>query len=394
MTSPDNANSPAPRGSMRRIDWETFRRVAADAGTTLPIEQTAVWDAFDAAMEDREPWGRLVYESAAGTPRALIALTRTTVRGFPYLWARHAPVWLGAAPTPAEEAELRELVVEGVRFHDPAVVFVRLHFNHPAPQLHELLQTMAYDRTVILNVDREDDEAFLASFKPRGRRDVRKALRNVELTYHDETDHAEEVFAELYAILIETGERDGFHAAPEETYRTMLRTLGPEHCRLYVARRAGGEALAWSIDTVWGDGAGRYYAASTAEGRRVRAADALLYKEGCWLRERGVRTWDLMGSGSERTPELSGVGSFKAKFTPDGAVDIAGPWDVPVRPHVYRALVRALELKHRVETRSASLRQRLGSLHRGQDDDPGTAADGGHAAVAALAPEGRRPSQA
>ncbi|QHO90979.1 GNAT family N-acetyltransferase [Actinomyces sp. 432] len=368
MTLPENATPLASRGSMRRIDWETFRRIAEEAGTTLPIEQTAAWDAFDAAMDGREPWGRLVYETAAGQPRALISLTRMNVRGFPYLWARHAPVWLGQEPSAAEETELRELLTEGVRFHDPAVVFVRLHCTHPAPGLHELLQTMAYDHTVILDLDRPDDDAFLASFKPRGRRDVRKALRNTELTYHDETDRAEEVFAELYQILLETGDRDGFHAAPEETYRTMLRTLGPDHCRLYVARRNGGQALAWSIDTVWGDGAGRYYAASTAEGRRGRAADALLYKEGCWLRERGVRTWDLMGAGSERTPELNGVGSFKGKFTAEGTVAIPGPWDVPVRPRVYVGLVRALELKHRAETGVASLRERLGSLRSERDD--------------------------
>ncbi|MDU0349037.1 lipid II:glycine glycyltransferase FemX [Actinomyces sp. MRS3W] len=370
MTSPENATPLTPRGSMRRVDWETFRRIAADASTTLPIEQTAAWDAFDAAMDGREPWGRLVYQDADGAPRALISLTRMDVRGFPYLWARHAPVWLGAAPSPQEEAELRELVVAGVRVHDPAIVFVRLHFTHPAAGLHELLQTMTYDRTVILDVEREDDEAFLASFKPRGRRDVRKALRNTELTYHDETDIAEEVFAELYEILTETGDRDGFRAAPEDTYRTMLRTLGPEHCRLYVARRGGQEALAWSIDTIWGDGAARYYAASTAEGRRGRAADALLYKEGCWLRQRGVRTWDLMGAGSERVPELDGVGSFKAKFTPAGAVDIPGAWDVPVRPRIYAGLVRALELKHRAQAGVSAVRERLAALRTTSAAEP------------------------
>ncbi|RAX23282.1 GNAT family N-acetyltransferase [Actinomyces sp. Z3] len=374
MTLPENATPRASGGTMRRIDWETFRHIAADADTTLPIEQSAAWDAFDAAVDGREPWGRLVYSASDGTPRALISLTRMSVRGFPYLWARHAPVWLGAEPTAEEEAELRELLVQGVRFHDPAIVFVRLHCTHSAPELHELLQTMPHDRTIILNLDREDDEAFLASFKSRGRRDVRKALRNTELTFHDETDRAEQVFGELYQILLETGDRDGFHAAPEDTYRTMLRTLGTDHCRLYVVRRNGGEALAWSIDTLWGDGAAHYYAASTAEGRRSLAADALVYKAGCWLRERGARTWDLMGVGSERTPELNGVGSFKAKFTADGPVSVPGPWDLLVRPRVYAGLVKALELKHRAEAGVAAARSRIGALRGGVGDDSDAAA--------------------
>lgn len=369
-------HSATTTGSMRRIDWETFRQIAEAAGTTLPIEQTSAWDSFDAAMDGREPWGRLVYRGADGADRALLSLTRMSVRGFPYLWGRHAPVWLGAEPTPQEEADLRRLLVDGVRHHDRGVVFVRIHAAHPAPELHELLQTMTYDRTVILDIDREDDDAILASFKSRGRRDVRKALRNEELTYHDETSRAEEVFGELYEILTETGERDGFRAAPEETYRTMLRTLGPEHARLYVVRRQGGEALVWSLVTVWGDEATRYYAGSSAEGRRMRAADALVYKEACWLRAEGVKRYDLMGVDSERTPELAGVREFKNKFVTDGPVDVPGAWDVAVRPRTYAALGRALSLKRGVSGRLAEIRTSF--AHR--DDQP--AAEPGGAAGA------------
>lgn len=358
--SNDTTTRSRPTGTMRRIDWVTFRQVAAEAGTALPIEQTIVWDTFDAAMEGREPWGRLIYSGADGAPRALLALSRMEIRGVPYLWARHAPVWLGPQPTAAEEADLRELLVAGVRRHDPSVVFVRIHATHRDKELRELLQTMTYDRTVVLDLDRADDEAVLASFKSRGRRDVRKALRNKEMTYHDETDRAEEVFSELYEILTETGERDGFRAASEETYRTMLRALGPEHARLYVARLSGQEALVWSLVTVWGDRAVRYYAGSSALGRRVRATDALVYKEACWLRAEGVRFYDLMGVDSERAPELAGVREFKNKFVTDGPIDVPGAWDVPVRPRLYAGLRAALEAKRcaqaRMETVSSTVR--------------------------------------
>lgn len=356
----DAAQAARPAGTMRRVDWETFRQIAARAGVTLPIEQTSAWDAFDAAMEAREPWGRVVYYGADSTPRALVALSRMEVRGLRYLWARHAPVWLGPAPDAVEEAELRELLVAGVRHHDRSIVFVRLHAAHRAEGLHELLQTMTYDRTVVIDLDRSDDEAVLASFKSRGRRDVRKALRNEELTYHDETERAEEVFDELYDILTETGERDGFRAASKETYLTMLRSLGPRHARLYVARRKGGEALVWSLVTVWGDQALRYYAGSSAEGRRMRAADALVYKEACWLRAEGVRRYDLMGVDSERVPELAGVREFKNKFVTDGPVDVPGAWDVPVRPRLYAAMVAALDAKRQVQAGVGTVRQGLG----------------------------------
>jgi len=352
-------------GSMNPVEWDEFYRMAKDRGVTLPLEQTIAWDAFDEAVPGRSPWGRVVYRGADGEPRALLALTRMEVRGFPYLWAKHGPVWLGDDPSAEEEADLRELLIQGVRHRDRSVVFIRLHALHQAPDCRELLQTKTYDRTIILNLDRDDDEAVLASFKSRGRRDVRKALRNESLTFADETARAEEVFDELYAILTETGERDGFRAAPKETYLTMLRALRPDHARLYVARESGGEALAWGLPVLWEDRATYYYAASSHQARRMLAADALLYKEACWLRELGVRTFDLMGIDSERAPELAGVRMFKSKFTQEDPVEVAGAWDVPVRPQVYAALVRALGAKHALSALPAKIRGAAGKIPEG-----------------------------
>lgn len=357
--------------ALTRVDWPTFHQVAQEAGATLPVEQTDAWDRFDEAMEGREPWGRLVWSGADGQPRALMSFTRMAVRGFPYLWGRHAPVWLGGEPTPEEELALRRALVGALRERDRSIVFVRVHASAPASDLHELLQTMTYDRTVVLDLDRESDEALLASFKSRGRRDVRKALRNAEaegLTFAEETGRASEVFDELYAILTETGERDGFRALPKDVYLTMLDALGPEHARIYTVRDADGEALVWSLVTVWGDRAMRYYAGSSARGRRLRAADALVYREACWLRTEGVRTYDLMGVDSQRVPELAGVREFKNKFVTDGPVDVPGAWDVAVRPHVYAALVRAMDLKHRLEAGIGRALHRAG----GSSEHPGT----------------------
>lgn len=354
-----SVNPPARPGSLEQIDWEAFRLAASEAGQTLPIEQTEVWDRFDLAQDGRQPWGRLIYRDVDGRDRALISLTRMQVRGFPYLWARHAPVWLGPAPTAAEEADLRGRLVRHVRHADPSTVFVRMHASFVGEDCHELLQTMTYDRTVILDLDRPTDEDLLASFKARGRRDVRKALRNEAMRFADETGRAQEAFTELYEVLLETGERDGFRPAPEQTYRTMLAALGPEHARLYVGRDGEGRVLAWSIVTVYGDGAMRYYAASSSQGRRLRAADALLYHEACWLRAEGVTRYDLMGVDSERVPELAGVREFKSKFTQSGPVDVPGAWDIPVKPSVYKTLAMALGAKRAVRSAMSPVRRRI-----------------------------------
>lgn len=115
-----------PHG-LTRVDWPTFHQVAQEAGATLPVEQTDAWDRFDEAMEGREPWGRLVWSGADGQPRALMSFTRMAVRGFPYLWGRHAPVWLGGEPTPEEELALRRALVGALRERDRSIVFVRMH---------------------------------------------------------------------------------------------------------------------------------------------------------------------------------------------------------------------------------------------------------------------------
>lgn len=335
-----------PHGAIQILDLPHFERMAAQAGVVTPPEQSRAWDRFDEAMPDRQPWGRLAYLGQDGRPRALIALSQYSVRAVPYGWAKHGPIWLGDKPDAMEEADFRALLKEFLQIHAPHWVFVRLHAWAPAEDLFELLQTMTYDRTIVINLERESDDDLLASFSRQGRRNVRKTLRNKDVTYHDDTERAEQVWPELYQMLLDTAERDGFRVASAQAYLTMLRILGTEHALLSVARLRGGEALSWSMSVKNGPLAARYYAASSSLGHELRAADALVFKEACWLRATGVREYDLMGIDSPRAPELAGVGAFKAKFSPDGAVDVAGAWDMPLHDKSYALLTDAVQAKH------------------------------------------------
>ncbi|WP_127127861.1 GNAT family N-acetyltransferase [Georgenia sp. SYP-B2076] len=324
--------------AVRPLDNETYLRLGA--GVTIPLEQMPAWDAFDDAVPGRRPWRRLgVWDGEELL--ALISLTELDGRGFRYLWAKHGPVWV-AEPTPERERALREALVAAVRRADRGLVFARLHARHRSDDLHELLQTVTYDRTVILDLDRPEEE-ILASMKKRGRRDVRKALRETSMTAAEETGLSRERFSELYQLLVETGGRDGFGISSEDVYWTMLSALGGEHARIFVTRRDG-RPLAWGIVAVGGDHATYYYAASNTEGRRSGAADLLVWHMACALRASGVRRFDLMGIDSERAPQLSGVRDFKTKFSEE-VTDVDGAWDVPVRPALYRALVLALRGK-------------------------------------------------
>lgn len=330
----------------------SFVDMAVAAGVELPLEQTPAWDRFDLAAAGRSPWRKLVWK-VDGTPRAFIALTKMRGRGFTYLWAKHGPVWTSPQPTSVEEAALRKDVTRLVNGIDKRIAFVRLHAIEPAEDLHELLQSVTYDRTVIIDTS-QNDEAILASMKSRGRRDVRKALRNDSMVVADETDHALDVFPELYDVLVETADRDHFGIAPLETYLSMLGSLGPEHCRLYTVRRDG-RPLCWGIVTLTATQGTYYYAASTHEGRKSGAPDLLVYAMACSMHALGRTSFDLMGIDSARAPQLAGVRDFKKKFR-DEVTDVPGAWDVPTRPALYSGLKKALHAKRSIRAGLKDLR--------------------------------------
>ena len=334
---------------MEHWDSERFMDAARAFGEPVPIEQAPAWDAFDEAVDGRAPWRRLAVLDAADAVVALIALTEFEGRGFTYLWAKHGPMW-PSRPTAEAEAAVRRAVVAYVRAEAPGVAFVRMHAWHEAADLHELLQTVTYDTTVVIDLTRSEDE-ILASFTKRGRYKTRKVLKDEDMTVTDESGMSAEEFRELYEIYRETAERDGFGIFPMDVYTTMLDSLG-EHARVFVARRhdtgpdgdlAPGRAVSWVISLVH-DGAGvDFYAGGNREARDTNAAILLKWRIFTTLKAQGVTRYDLMGVGSDRAPQLAGVGEFKHQFGDDVRVD--GAWDVPVKPWRYRALVLALKAK-------------------------------------------------
>mgnify|MGYP000851480312 CR=1 FL=1 len=341
-----------------------FESLADEAKVDLPLEQTSAWEVFDWAVGGRHPWRKLVW-MVDGKPRAFLTATKMQGRGFTYLWAKHGPSWAGGVPSAQEEAAFRSDLVRLVRSLEPAVDFVRIHAYHRASDLRELLQSVTYDRTVILDL-RKGEDALLASMKKRGRRDVRKAMRDESLVAADETENAHEVFGELYDLLVETGERDSFGILPQATYEAMLVGLGPEHCRLYTVRREG-RPLCWGIVTTTTSQATYYYAASNDEGRKAGAPDLLVFAMARFLRERGVESFDLMGIDSDRAPQLAGVRGFKTKFSEE-ITEVPGAWDVPVSRLRYDALVKALAVKRWTTAKLRSLREYLRGDEEGRPE--------------------------
>lgn len=313
----------------------------------VPIEQLPVWQEFEATIPGRSPWGYAVV-SEGDEALAFVSFVQYETHGYRYLRAHHAPVW-ASEPTAEQEAKAMEALVSFVRGRDKRQVFMRLAVKHELSATRPCLSTLPYDTTVIIDVTGGDD-AILSRMKPRGRRDVRKALRECPCEMADETERAAASFEEYYTIMCETGARDGFTPAPMSDFQSMVSILGPEHCRVYAARNEG-VLVAWSLVTISGTRATRYYAATAQGTGRLRVADALMFFECQHVAELGCTEYDLMGIGSEFAPETMNLNEFKTKFAKEGVVTIAPDRDVPIKGAFYGALVKAKSLRSRLRSR-------------------------------------------
>jgi hypothetical protein len=216
------------------------------------------------------------------------------------------------------------------------------------------LSTITYDRTYVIDLRPRTPEAIAAAMPKDGRRGVKRAARvaaEAGCVLTEETGLSRQAFDEVYAVMVNTAERDGFRPHPSEVYWDMLRTLGPEHARLFVLRRDGAPHC-WDLVTVAGRASVAYYGASSDESRTFRGAEALDWFVTCTMAAEGKDTFDLMGADSARVPELYGVGRYKKRFA-HHATEVDGAWDVPVHRAIYAGLVHARRARH-------LLRDRLG----------------------------------
>ncbi len=335
--------------TLTKLTFDQFESIAAQQGLRLPVEQTAAWAAFEQKVPGRRLWGPCRIDED-GALLGLVTFYEYATHGYRYLRAHHAPVWVRQLDAD-EEARAVAGVRDAVAKMDRHQAFIRMAVEHDLDITAPTLSTLPYDTTVIIDVTGGDDE-ILARMKPRGRRDVRKSLRECPAECADETELAARDFSDYYRIMRETGERDGFIPAPQEEFENMVRLLGADHCRVF-AGRIDGELVAWSLVTMNDGRATRYYAATTRDAGRKRVADKLVYFECCQAAALGCTDYDLMGIGSDFAPETRNLNEFKTKFTKEVA-HIAPDRDVPVKTALYRMLCSLKSMRRSLRERRAA----------------------------------------
>ena len=350
-THPEPVHSTSDRSeTLRRVDGREMR--LAVGNSPFPVEQTEAWERFEEAM-GRPLWGRYLYEDE-GKPVAAIALYRYEMGGQAFLWAKHGPVWL-KEQSPEREAHLRRLLRSVVKERDRSVRFIRMHARYRDTDLRELLSTITYDRTYVIDLVPKTPEKMAAVMPKDGRRAVKRAervAREAGCTISDETGLSREEFDKVYEVLRETAERGGFKPHDAEVYWTMLTALGEKNARLFVLRKDG-VPHAWDLILTSGKDSVAYYGASSNESRTFRGAEALDWWAACTLAQEGYRGLDLMGAGSTRVPSLYTVGQYKKRYA-QHVTEVDGAWDVPVSRVIYSGMATAKRLRDALRARRGS----------------------------------------
>ncbi len=324
-----------------KLSFSEFEDRAAELGVELPVEQTEAWARFESTAEGRRPWGSFAIMDGEKSV-ALVSFMDYKTHGYHYLRAHHGPVWVETCTRELEERVLKAIVAY-VRAHDRRVVFCRFPISFEHAICEEVLSTVPYDETVVIDLSGTPED-ILGRMKARGRRDVRKSLRESPAVYADETDNARASFDDFYAVMVDTGKRDGFTPAPQSDYESMMRELGEERCRVF-GGRIDGRLVNWDMVTIAGTRASRYYGASRTDvEKRNRLTDVLIYFESCELARLGCTSFDQMGVGSAAYPGLSSLNTFKCKFA-EKTTPVAPDRDLVVKPAVYKALQAAKALR-------------------------------------------------
>ena len=325
---------PATRAEIGR--WDELVVANPDGGHIL---QSRGWGEF------KRSWGWRPEYRVASTAAGEVAVLflRRWIPGFGELW--YAP----KGPGVRDAAGVVEVLADRAAFAKAFAVKVE-------PEIGRDVDVASWRRaglrkaradvqmsasTIVVDIDRDDD-ALLGSFKPKCRYNIRLAGRKgVEVEAVETTDEAVET---MFALMAATRERAGFFLRSEQYFRGYWQLQAASgQGQLFFARWRG-EVLAGVFATFLGTHGWYKDGGSTKEHSELMAPHLLQWEVMRWLRERGVRTYDLVAvPPSERVADaahpLHGLYRFKSGFS-EQVTDFIGTWDLPLRPRAHTAWER------------------------------------------------------
>ncbi len=309
--------------------------VAVQGGSIL---QTPLWGQLKAEFG----WSYELVTSPAGGGGALMLYRALPLRMGTLAYVPRGPVtdWSDPDAVDATLAALREAARRRGAWalwlepdlRDTPEHRAQLHLRGLRPAAH----TIQPPNTILVNL-RDDEETILARMHQKTRYNIRLAARKGVTVRHA----GAEACSTFYALMQETGTRDGFGIHSEAYYRRALELFAPTYATLLLAE-VEGEAVAGLIAFALGPQAWYFYGASSQRHREKMAPYALQWAAIQWAKRRGCAVYDLWGipDASEETLEaefaqrqdgLWGVYRFKRGF--GGQVTrYVGLWEQSLNP--------------------------------------------------------------
>jgi lipid II:glycine glycyltransferase (peptidoglycan interpeptide bridge formation enzyme) len=307
--------------------WDELVVANPDGGHIL---QTRAWGEFKRAWG----WRPTYWMAQAGGRDVAVLFLRRGVPGFGELW--YAP----KGPGVTDSGALVEVLAGRESMRSAFLVKVEPEIEEAHANIGEWreagLRKATSDvqtcRGIIVDLDRDED-ALLASFKPKTRYNIRLAgRRGVEVTPVEMTDAN---MATMYSLMAATHERAEFFLRSEQYsqgYWELQAASG--QAQLFFASWQG-QVLAGLFATHLGSHGWYKDGGSIKEHSELMAPHVLQWEVMRWLRERGVRTYDLVAvppaSQLNDSHPLFGLYRFKSGFS-ERITEFVGTWDLPLRP--------------------------------------------------------------
>jgi len=322
--------------------------------------QEDTWDQFVAQdpgghLLQTWAWGELKGSFGWSPWRVAVEQDGSLMAGAQVLYRQIGPLTMAYIPKGpvlcSEEAEVEQALWKAIHAHahrQRAVMLkIEPEWRDDEPDRHAWLarygfvpsaNTIQPRRTVIVDL-LDDEETILARMKSKWRYNIRLSMRKgVEVRAV-----GREGMDVFYALMVITGERDGF-GIHSRAYYERAYDLFAAHGRVQLLLAyAGGEPIAALMPFCFNGQAWYLYGASANSGRELMPNHQLQWRAMQWARSQGCTQYDLWGisdAGPGATEDnLSGVQRFKEGFGGE-IVRYVGAYDYAYMAPVYRVVNR------------------------------------------------------
>lgn len=201
------------------------------------------------------------------------------------------------------------------------------------------------EHTVILDLTKSQED-LLKEMRRQTRYEVRRAEKfNIKATWTD----GESSYREFHQVQAETAQRQHF-VPPNLKMLLAEREAFGENARLYIAKTAANEPIAYGLILMTGNEAEYFEAASTELNYKLPGAYALQWQVIKDLQELGIKRYNLWGIAPPDQPDhrYAKVTTFKRGFGGE-MVEFVAAQDMVIKPAHYKLdlLVETVRRKRR-----------------------------------------------